>query len=414
MRILYFTRDYTTHDRRFLQALAKTEHKVFFLQLERRGHMLEDRPLPVEIEQLHWAGGQTPARLRDGPRLLLDLKRVIRQVKPDLIQAGPLQRAALLAALTGFHPLISMSWGYDLLIDANQNAAWRWATRFTLKHSDAMVGDCQTIRQLAVTHGMQDKRIVTFPWGIDLEHFVSVPSALPPVERSGENNNTPPPFVILSTRGWEPIYGVDIIARAFVIAARQRPELQLIMLGNGSLATTLRRMFAQGNVEEQVVFPGQVKYSELPRYYQLADLYVSASHSDGSSISLLEAMACGKPVLVSDIPGNREWVANYQPSSPDPLSLKGEGENFGNLGVGGTNTQMSGSPLPRGGSEVGWLFPDGDADALAQAILHAVEKRRFLPEMGCQARVLAEERADWSKNFPNLFKAYKIALSKTD
>ena len=64
-----------------------------------------------------------------------------------------------------------MSWGYDLLQDAERNAAWSWATRYTLKHSAAMVGDCNTIRQLAVSYGMPDERIVTFPWGIDLEHF---------------------------------------------------------------------------------------------------------------------------------------------------------------------------------------------------------------------------------------------------
>ena len=406
MRILYFSRDYTSHDHRFLQALAKTEHKVYFLQLERRGHTLEDRPLPAEIEQLFWLGGRTPARLGDGPRLLFDLKRVIRQVKPDLIQAGPLQRTAFLAALTGFRPLLSMSWGYDLLVDANHNAAWRWATRFTLKHSDAMVGDCQTIRQLAIAHGMQGERIVTFPWGIDLEHFVPQSSALSASEGEnvgnlGINGNevsadaqiSDAPFVILSTRGWEPIYGVELIARAFVAAARQCPELKLIMLGNGSLAPMLHRIFVKGNVEEQVMFPGQVKHSELPRYYQMADLYVSASHSDGSSISLLEAMACGRPVLVSDIPGNREWVIPYTPPFPE------------------SSFARSPSLLEEG--DVGWLFPDGDADALAQAILHAVEQRRSLAEIGRRARALAERRADWNKNFPNLFKAYDIALSRS-
>jgi len=399
MRILYFSRDYTSHDHRFLLALAKTEHQVYFLQLERRGHILEDRPLPPEIEQVQWAGGRGPARLSDGPRLLFDIKRVIRRVKPDLIQAGPLQRAAFLAALTGFRPILSMSWGYDLLVDANRNAAWRWATRFTLKHSAVLLGDCQTIRQLAIAHGMPDERIVTFPWGIDLDHFYPAPlRAKPPTVSSGTEHRSvgvrrkarswgvrsaaqagqQSRFVILSTRGWEPIYGVELIARAFVTAARQCPELQLIMLGNGSQAPLLRRIFAKGNVEEQVVFPGQVKFAELPRYYQVADLYVSASHSDGSSISLLEAMACGRPVLVSDIPGNREWVP----------------------------------PLPPGGIEggqVGWLFPDGDADALAQAILHAVEQRDHLPEMGRRARALAEQRADWKQNFPRLFKAYELA-----
>jgi glycosyltransferase involved in cell wall biosynthesis len=81
-------------------------------------------------------------------------------------------------------------------------------------------------------------------------------------------------------------------------------------------------------------------------------------------------MACGSPALVSDIPGNREWIT--------------PGEN-------------------------GWLFPPGDAHALAQAILDAVERRARLPDMGRSARRLAEQRADWKQNFPLLFSAYRIA-----
>ena len=132
MRILYFSRDYTTHDHRFLTALAKTSHRVYFLRLEKGPHVLEDRPLPPEIEQVEWAGGKQPARLSDGLELLADLRRVINQVKPDLIHAGPIQRSAFLVALTGFRPLVSMSWGYDLLHDARNNPFWRWATQLYL------------------------------------------------------------------------------------------------------------------------------------------------------------------------------------------------------------------------------------------------------------------------------------------
>jgi glycosyltransferase involved in cell wall biosynthesis len=359
-RVLYFTREYTSHDHRFLSALAKSGHKVHYLWLESRGYSLEDRSLPPEIEQVRWAGGRGRASWRDGLKLLFDLKRVIRSVKPDLVQAGPIQRTAFLAALAGFRPLVSMSWGYDLIRDANRNAFWRLATRYTLKRSAVMVGDSGVIRRLAVSHGMPDERIVTFPWGIDLRHFAPEPS-----------NTKYPGFHLLSTRGWEPIYGVDVIARAFVIAAQGHPELHLTMLGNGSQAGLLRRIFTQAGLQDQVTFPGQVGYCDLPRYYRSADLYLSASHSDGTSISLLEAMACGAPVLVSDIPGNREWV--------DP-------------GV------------------QGWWFPDGDTEALARAILEAVERRNHLPEMGLAARSLAEQRADWDKNFPQLFKAYDLAL----
>jgi glycosyltransferase involved in cell wall biosynthesis len=364
MRILYFSRDYTSHDHRFLSAMAKTEHKVYYLRLEAGKHVLEDRPLPPEIEQVTWVGGNRPVTLRDGYALLRDLRRVIRQIKPDLIQAGPLQRSAFLVALTGFHPLVSMSWGYDLLHDAQINPIWRWATRYTLKHSDVMVGDCDTIRHLAVTYGMSNQRIVTFPWGIDLKHF----------SQKEPDQSDKQTFNLLSTRSWEPIYGIDVIARAFVIAAKQQPELRLTLLGNGSQAAAIRQILLIGGVYHLVEFPGQVKYADLPNYYHEADVYLSASHSDGTSISLLEAMACGTPPIISDIPGNQEWV------------------------VPGLN---------------GWLFSDGNATDLANNIMAAMNKRQKLAEFGERVRQQAEERADWERNFTMLEKAYSIALGAT-
>lgn len=371
-RILYFSRDYSTHDHRFLSALGKTGHQVYYLHLETRGHSLEDRPVPAVVEHVLWAGGDRPARLQDGLRLMMDLKRVLRKIKPDLVHAGPIQTAAFLVALTGYKPLVSMSWGYDLLVDAQKSKSWAWATRYALQHSAAMVGDCQTVRQMAVSYGMPSERIVTFPWGVDLSHFspgLEARLELPPGMRSrlgwGEEV-----FVLLSTRSWEPIYGVDVLAEAFVLAARQHPELRLMMLGNGSLAARLRQIFMQGQVIDQVVFPGQVKQGDLPKYYRAADLYVSASHSDGTSISMLEALACGCPVLLSDIPGNLEWITPGQQ---------------------------------------GWFFRDGNVQSLAEAMLNAVENRSGLPEMRRLARFLAEQRADWEKNFPELLKAYRLA-----
>ena len=84
MKILYFSRDYTPHDHRFLSALAQTEHKVYFLQLERRGHATEERSLPPEIELVPWKGGQAPAKLGDAPRLWADLRRVAARIKKSV------------------------------------------------------------------------------------------------------------------------------------------------------------------------------------------------------------------------------------------------------------------------------------------------------------------------------------------
>ena len=60
----------------------------------------------------------------------------------------------------------------------------------------------------------------------------------------------------------------------------------------------------------------------------------------------------------------------------------------------------------------GWLFEDGDVEALTAGILHALRKRKHLPAMGHAARELAEARGDWKTNFQALFRAYEVALSK--
>ena len=360
-RIIYFSRDYTSHDWRFLSVLANSEHQVYYLRLERGRYRLEDRPLPADVESIYWEAGEKPFSPADLPRLISELGRVIELVEPNLIHAGPIQTSALMVALCGFHPLVSMSWGYDLLQDAEKDPLSRWATGYALRKSDMMVGDCDIIRQRAVLFGMPDERIVTFPWGVDLEHFQ-------PGEK--EDNNTT--FTLLSTRSWEPIYGVDVVAKAFVQVARECPEAYLVLLGTGSLEGQLRQIFNDSGISDRVNFMGQVSHSNLPSYYRSADLYLSASHTDGTSISLLEAMACGCPVLVSDIPGNREWVL--------------PGKN-------------------------GWLFPDGDAHALAGTILESINQRQRLKEMGIAARKTAEQRANWKVNSQALLVAYRQVLN---
>ena len=372
MRILYFTRDYNTHDHRFLKTLAEYDHEIGFLSLERGDIQLEKRPIPDSVKKIHWAGGLPNPGWVDFPRLLISLRKVLREFKPDLVQAGPVQRAAFLTALSGFHPLVTMSWGYDLLVDVHKGPAWEWATRYTLKHSDSFVGDCKVIRDLAENYGMEPDRIVTFPWGANIDRFspVNNKSQTNLRKRLGWDNGN---FVLLSNRGWSEIYGVVDLANAFVAAVKQKPGLRLLMLGSGPLAKKIDNIFSTAGVSEYVNFPGQVSQDELVEYYQSADLYISTSHSDGTSISLLEALSSGTPVLVTDIPGNKEWISNS--------------------------------------TEVGWLFQDGNVQELVQGILQAYDNCQKLPGMGIAARKLAVNKANWLVNFPTLFKAYQIAMS---
>jgi glycosyltransferase involved in cell wall biosynthesis len=370
VRVLYFTRDYTPHDHRFLTALAGTGHQVFSLRLERSRERKEERPLPDGIEPLEWQGGKKPFRLRDAVPLINGLREVIQKVQPDLVHAGPIQGPAFLTAATGFKRLVSMSWGSDLLLDAGSSQGMKLITKFTLQRSILLLGDCQAVSKTARLYNMPADRIVLFPWGVDLRTFQP--------EGSCDIRQMPgwqDAFILLSTRSWEPIYGVDTLVKGFIGAARQVPQLRLVMLGSGSQGGELKQMLAGNGLLDRVHFGGQVANDQLPGLYRSASVYVSASHSDGSSVSLMEAMACGRPVMVSDIPGNLEWVTPGQQ---------------------------------------GWTFADGDPAALESCMVEAYQRRSELPRMGDNSLTLARGRANWPENFKILTGAYELALNLSE
>ena len=362
MRILYFSRNYTPHDYRFLNSLSGTDHEVFYLRLEADKRQIEDRPVPANIHQIHWAGGQRKFRWRDVPRLTLDLRRLTHEIKPDLIHAGPIQTCAFIAALSGFHPLLAMSWGYDLVMDADKSNWMRWATRYTMKRSAFFTSDANVSRDKAIAFGMAPEKTVIFPWGTDIEYFTAKTFRRANVQT----------FTLFCSRSWEPIYGVDVLAKAFVKVAGANPDVSLLLLGGGSQGSRIRQILMSGDVLERVHFGGQIAHKDLPRWYHMADLYISPSHVDGSSVTLMEALASGLPCLVSNIPGNREWIE--------------EGVN-------------------------GWLFRDGDVDDLAGKILNAIKNRSSLQKIGEAARRTAEQKADWKKNFGKLLETYNSIMS---
>ena len=380
MRIIYFSKSYTPHDYRFLFSLSQTEHEIFFLQLEAPKRQTEGRPIPENVYQILWTGGQRDFRWRDVPKLVWSLRRVIRGIQPDIIHAGPIQNCAFLVALSGFRHLLTMSWGYDLVMDAEKSAWLRWVTRYTLRRSAFFTSDANVSRDKAVRFGMNPEKTVIFPWGTEIEHFVpkkEESAALRPSK--GRKKTTTDAsrkssvvnrksVTLFCSRTWESIYGVDVLAKAFVKVANADPNVNLILLGGGSMGAHIRQILIRGGVMERVHFGGQVGQRDLPRWYHMSDIYVSPSHVDGTSVTLLEALASGLPCLVSDIPGNQDWVE--------------EGVN-------------------------GWLFRDGDVDDLAEKILFAIKNRKSFKRIGESARKTAEEKADWGRNFGKLLDAYE-------
>lgn len=363
MRVLYFSDGYGPHDHRFLAHLQASGLEVFFLRRQ-PGPVAESRPVPDGVRLLDPLDSGDGRRRRLGVALVDRLQAILDAVRPDVVHAGPVQRCAWLVAQTGFPRLATMSWGSDLLDEARFGLG-RHLAREALARTAVFLGDCDAVRRSAIRFGVDPRRIVIFPWGVDLDRFR--PSTSPETRRRLGWNGA---RVALCLRSWEPRYGVDTVLEAFLTAARDNPSLRLILAGDGPLRPWVIERVEASGLADRIWMPGYVAYDDLPTLYHTADVYVSASHCDGSSVSLLEALACGLPAFVSDIDGNREWV--------EP------GEN-------------------------GELFAPGDAAGLARLLTAAATDHRAA-DLGRKGRAIAEARADWRRHAPQLVEAYAIAL----
>ena len=367
MRILYFSRSYTTHDRRFLVELAASAHEVWYLRLENELTKYECRPVPEGIRELAPLGGGESLGSPEGLiRLAPRLEAVLREVRPDLVHAGTIQTGAFLTALVGFHPLLAMSWGSDILVDAGRDEFWGWMTRYALHRADMVVTDCTEVSEAAKEMGgLEAGCIVQFPWGVDTGRFRSGPDTLQLRQRPAWEDSA----IVLCTRSWEPNYGVLHLLHAFCLARETMPRLRLVLLGSGSEQAAVQAFVREKGLEDAILLPGATPHERLPEYFRAADVYASCAYSDGSSLSLLEAMATGLPVLATDRASNREWVT---------------------------------------GPDRGLLAPFGDRPAIAAAL---VELATLSPQrrsaMAAGNRAAIEQRADWKRNIAKLLAAYR-------
>ncbi len=362
MRLLYFTDNNSDHNRRFLDKLAVSGHEVHYLSLA--GQPEPSFWLPRGI---HLAPSRKQFRRHTPPSelksFLPDLKAALDRIKPDLVQAGAIQSCAYLAALAEFHPMLAMSWGSDILVDSKRDAEWANATKTALAGGDGLFCDCETVRRRAQEIvPIPDERIVLFPWGIQSGIFI--PEG-PKVQLPFREHD----FVFLCTRSWEPIYGMKVLLQAFKKASEKDDRLRLVLLGRGSQEDEIFEFIEDNDCTDRIFVPGAISGGEMPAYFRSASAYISCAESDGSSISLLEAMATGLPVIVADNPSNREWVK--------------EDVN-------------------------GWLGEIGSAESFAEKMLAAAGQEVIARKaMGEMNENIVAERADWDANFPLLLRTYE-------
>jgi glycosyltransferase involved in cell wall biosynthesis len=231
------------------------------------------------------------------------IRNLIRDLAPDVVHAHWLTGFAALAAIAGASPLVAMAWGSDVFRAGPVKTV---ANRIALRRAAVAIADSHALLDRMIELGAPRDATVLLNWGIDLDAFSPVDGLRPALRERLELASGP---VILSPRSLTPVYNPDTIVAAFEIVAAERPDAQLVLkhMMAGPVPVTLP---ADG-----VRVVGHVPYEQMAWYYQAADVCVSIPSSDSSPRSVWEAMACGCPVVLSDLP----WV--YELIEPDSAAL---------------------------------------------------------------------------------------------
>lgn len=320
--VIYATNGWGIHDERWITALRSLHFDPHIVSLSK--------------------GAGSPSELREHVAHL--------QAKhPQApIFAGPLDSVTI--HLAGLPHLVGLSWGFDL---QSPNSA----VLDFLPTLQGLVVDTEMNRKLALHHGLDETRITVLPWGVDLDRFF--PDG-PEADRNSLNIPADAP-IMLSLRAHEHIYRIQEIIEAFALIHETDPAPILVIGNHGSLTERLRQRVAELALDDHVFFIGQRHEDELPALLRGASVYVSASEVDGTSVTMLQAMACGTPCIVTDLPQNEAWVE-------DGVS--------------------------------GFTFTSGNTKQLAHAMTRALNET---PESMTDAALQrVQHGADWAANLPKL------------
>ena len=235
-----------------------------------------------------------------GLRMSGELGRLATALKPDLVHAHYLAEYGWMAAREGLSPLVCSAWGSDVLVD-NWLASHR--SRRALAGADLVFADSTSLASETHELAERDVRVELVRWGLDLDRF-SPGDPAAARERLGLRIEGP---LVAGVRGLRSIYNPTLQLEAFALVRAQHPTARLLVKHPGTtLPAAVESTIERLGLRDAVVIVGNAPAERLPDFYRAADVVLSIPSSDSSPRSVWEALACGRPVVVSDLPWARD------------------------------------------------------------------------------------------------------------
>lgn len=189
-----------------------------------------------------------------------------------------------------------------------------------LKRMDAIVAVSEFTRQGVVEYlGVAPGRVYTIHSGIDLERFHPIPEARKKLAKRYRLPGGPEARYILYVGSELPRKNLGTLLRAIALLIGEVPDVHLLKVGSAGgerFRRTTERLISDLGVMDRVHFYERVPDPDLPAFYSAADICVFPSLLEGFGFPILEASACGTPVVASDIPAFRETSSNAYAFAP--------------------------------------------------------------------------------------------------
>jgi glycosyltransferase involved in cell wall biosynthesis len=279
----------------------------FRIEFTLRGLLsLRDRNRSESLPCATWTEKQRMARHQKG------IESIVRRHHIDLIYspfawpggtagvpAGLATRTPVVVGLRGSDVLVEPSIGYGQLLDTY------FARRICKSLASAAHGIAvsQALAEAAISLGCPPERVSVVLKGVDTVRFS--PGCAESARRSLRLPQRP---TILFVGNFVPSKGISTLIDAFAKLRAEMPELQLVLCGDGPERERLCQHVRSLGLDESVCFPGRVSREVVPDYFRAADVFVLPSLSEGSGNVLVEAGACGKPLVGAAVGGIPDYI----------------------------------------------------------------------------------------------------------
>lgn len=293
LRIAYVSLGTFTHIPAYLQFFRDRGHEVHWIT-----YTAPPQSYGVSVHDISVDVDSAGSRLSKWRYLSVipRLRAALRCIQPDILHGHYATSAGVLCMMSGFRPYIISVRGSDL-IGSMQSRVWRMILGRVFRKAAVVHTVSGQLSDTVGELGIPAAKRMVLTQGVDL-------SRLPFSPRVSDGG----PVRILCTRTLRDVYDPMVIVEACGILHRKGIPFRMTFAGSGPLQGEMERRVSEMGIGNQVFLRGGYSNSEIAGLLADHEIYVSSSLWDGTSISLLEAMACGTFPVVSRIASNEAWV----------------------------------------------------------------------------------------------------------